>query len=147
MRLMGLDVGDRRIGIALSDPLGFTAQGHSTLERKSNDQVLETIGLLCDEYEVGTIVVGLPLNMNGSIGPRAQLVEEWAEQLSARLGREIVFWDERLTTVSAQRTLLEADLSRKKRKGLVDKIAAVYILQGFLDRQSQNKTVFDKSPG
>ncbi|MEN6390290.1 MAG: Holliday junction resolvase RuvX [Syntrophomonas sp.] len=147
MRLMGLDVGDRRIGIALSDPLGFTAQGHSTLERKSNDKVFETIGRVCDEYEVGTIVVGLPLNMNGSIGPRAELVQEWSEQLGARLGREIVFWDERLTTVSAQRTLLEADLSRKKRKGLVDKIAAVYILQGFLDRQSQNKTVFDKSPG
>lgn len=147
MRLMGLDVGDRRIGIALSDPLGFTAQGHSTLERKSNDQVFATISRLCEEFEVGKIVVGLPLNMNGSHGPRAQLVQEWAEQLGERSGREIVFWDERLSTVSAQKTLLEADLSRRKRKGLVDKIAAVYILQGFLDRQSQNKTAFDKSPG
>lgn len=147
MRLMGLDVGDRRIGIALSDPLGLTAQGHSTLHRKSNDQVLETICRLCDEYEVGKIVVGLPLNMNGSLGPRAQLVQEWAEQLGERSGLEIVFWDERLSTVSAQRVLLEADLSRKKRKGLVDKIAAVYILQGFLDRQSQNKATFDKSQG
>jgi putative Holliday junction resolvase len=147
MRLMGLDVGDRRIGIALSDPLGFTAQGYSTLERKSDDQVLETISRLCDEYEVGKIVVGLPLNMNGSLGPRARLVQEWAEQLGVRSGREVVFWDERLSTVSAQRVLLEADLSRKKRKGLVDKVAAVYILQGYLDRQSQNKTAFDKSPG
>jgi conserved hypothetical protein TIGR00250 len=147
MRLMGLDVGDRRIGIALSDPLGFTAQGYSTLERKSDDQVLETIIRLCDEYEVGKIVVGLPLNMNGSLGPRARLVQEWAEQLGVRSGREVVFWDERLSTVSAQRVLLEADLSRKKRKGLVDKVAAVYILQGYLDRQSQNKTAFDKSPG
>jgi putative Holliday junction resolvase len=144
---MGLDVGDRRIGIALSDPLGFTAQGYSTLERKSDDQVLETISRLCDEYEVGKIVVGLPLNMNGSLGPRARLVQEWAEQLGVRSGREVVFWDERLSTVSAQRVLLEADLSRKKRKGLVDKVAAVYILQGYLDRQSQNKTAFDKSPG
>lgn len=147
MRLMGLDVGDRRIGIALSDPLGFTAQGHSTLERKDNEQVFKAISRLCDEHEVGKIVVGLPLNMNGSLGPRARLVQEWAEQLDIRLGIEIVFWDERLSTVSAERVLLEADLSRKKRKGLRDKIAAVYILQGFLDRQSHNKTAFDKSQG
>lgn len=147
MRLMGLDVGDRRIGIAFSDPLGFTAQGHSTLERKSNNQAFETISQLCNEYEVVKIVVGLPLNMNGSLGPRAELVQEWAEQLSERTGREVVFWDERLSTISATRVLLEADLSRKKRKGLVDKIAAVYILQGFLDRQSQSKTAFDKSQG
>lgn len=147
MRLMGLDVGDRRIGIALSDPLGFTAQGHSTLERKSNNQAFDSIKQLCDQYEVGKIVVGLPLNMNGSPGPRAQMVQEWAGELGEYTSREIAFWDERLSTVSAERVLLEADLSRKKRKGLRDKIAAVYILQGFMDRQSRTQQAFDKSQG
>ncbi len=138
MRIMGLDVGDKRIGIALSDPLGMTAQGHSVLERKGKQRDFQLINDYCQQYEVETIVIGMPLNMNGTRGPRAEIVEEFARGLEQHCGKNIRFWDERLSTVSAEKALLEADLSRKKRKGLRDKIAAVYILQGYLDRQANS---------
>lgn len=139
MRIMGLDVGDKRIGVALSDPLGMSAQGHSVLQRKIKQSDFQTINELCKQYDVETIVIGMPLNMDGTRGPRAKIVEDFARELKQYCGKRIEFWDERLSTVSAERVLLEADMSRKKRKGLRDKIAAVYILQGYLDRQAHTR--------
>ncbi|MFZ5626401.1 MAG: Holliday junction resolvase RuvX [Bacillota bacterium] len=135
MRIMGLDVGDKTIGIALSDPLGWTAQPLKVLRRTSLQQDLAELARLCQEQEVGKIVVGLPRNMNGTYGPRAQLVMEFKEKLEKVLGLPVETWDERLSTLAAERTLLAADVSRARRKQVVDKLAAVVILQGYLDRQ------------
>ncbi|QJC54409.1 Holliday junction resolvase RuvX [Paenibacillus albicereus] len=130
-RLMGLDYGDRRIGVALSDPLGWTAQGLEVLQRKGSE--LERIAQLAAEHEVSEIIVGLPKNMNGTIGPRGEICIAFAEELRQAVHLPVHLWDERLTTVSAQRTLLEADVSRNKRKQVVDKLAAALILQNYLD--------------
>lgn len=138
MRIMGLDVGDKRIGVAISDPMGWTAQPHTVLHRTNPAHDFARLSEQCREWQIEKLVVGLPLNMNGSVGPRAQLVREFAEQLSAVTGIEVEYWDERLSTKSAERTLLEADMSRRKRKGVVDKLAAVYILQGYLDNRSRS---------
>ncbi len=135
MRIMGLDVGEKRIGIAISDPMGWTAQGHSVLQRSVLEADVKNIGKLCRDYEVEKIVVGLPLNMDGSIGPKAREVEEFARSLETDLAIEIAYWDERLTTRSAERVLIEADLSRRRRRQVIDKMAAVHILQGYLDYQ------------
>lgn len=132
-RLMGLDYGDRTIGVALSDPLGLTAQGLEVIRRTKPEQDLHRLQELIRDYEVEEIVVGLPKNMNGTIGPRGEICIAFADQLKHELGLPVHLWDERLTTVSATRTLLEADLSRKKRKAVVDKMAAAYILQGYMD--------------
>jgi len=134
MRILGLDIGDKRIGIAVSDALGFTAQGLKTLERSSTAEDLNYIAGLVKEWEIGRFVAGLPRNMNGTYGPQAEKVKEFMEQVIALVPLEVIYWDERLTTVAAQRALLEGDRSRKKRKQVVDKIAAVFILQGYLDR-------------
>lgn len=133
MRILGLDIGDRTIGVAISDPLGFTAQGVTTVRRKHLEQDIEEILKICKEYTVDTIVSGLPKNMNGTIGTQGEKVQEFCEELKKHIDIEIKFWDERLTTVAAHRAMLEADLSRSKRKKIVDKIAATYILQGYLD--------------
>lgn len=134
MRIMGLDVGDRTIGIAVSDELGWTAQGIETIKRTSITKDLKRLEELINERKVNTIVVGFPKNMNNTIGPRAQKTMEFADVLKETFKDiEIVLWDERLTTSAAQRTLIEADVSRKKRKLVVDKIAAIFILQGYLD--------------
>lgn len=135
MRIMGLDVGEKRIGIAISDPMGWTAQGHSVLQRSALETDIKTIGQLCQDYEVEKIVVGLPRNMDGSIGPKALEVQEFAQLLEKQLDINIAYWDERLTTKSAERVLIEADLSRRRRKQVIDKMAAVYILQAYLDYQ------------
>lgn len=137
MRVLGLDVGDRTIGVAVSDPLGFTAQGITTIRRKKVEVDIEEIIKICNEYNVETIVSGLPKNMNGTIGEQAEKVQEFCSQLKNKADIEIKFWDERLTTVAAHRVMLEADMSRKKRKSIVDKIAATYILQGYLDSISK----------
>lgn len=137
MRILGLDVGDRTIGVAVSDPLGFTAQGITTIRRKSEEHDIEKIIEFCKEYQVETIISGLPKNMNGTIGEQAEKVQRFCAALSEHTDIEIKFWDERLTTMAAHRVMLEADMSRKKRKGLVDKIAATYILQGYLDSLSK----------
>ncbi|MCK9267704.1 MAG: Holliday junction resolvase RuvX [Alkaliphilus sp.] len=132
---MGLDVGDKTIGVALSDPLGWTAQGLKTVRRTGIKKDLQKLGEIIKEYDVKKIVVGLPKNMNGTIGPQCQKVLEFNERLGKRFGDiEIIQWDERLTTVAAERILIEADVGRKKRKEVIDKIAAVHILQGYLDR-------------
>lgn len=137
MRILGLDVGDRTIGVAISDPLGFTAQGITTVRRKSQEMDIEELVKICNQYQVDTIVSGLPKNMNGTIGTQAEKVQEFCAALKEVVNIEIKFWDERLTTVAAHRAMLEADMSRKKRKGIVDKIAATYILQGYLDSLSK----------
>ena len=133
MRVLGLDVGDRTIGVAVSDPLGFTAQGITTIRRKNIETDIAQIVDICSQYNVETIVSGVPKNMNGTIGEQAQKVQSFCEVLKEAVNIEIKFWDERLTTVAAHRVMLEADMSRKKRKSIVDKIAATYILQGYLD--------------
>jgi putative holliday junction resolvase len=137
MRWMGLDYGDRRIGVALSDELGWTAQGHSVLERRKPEEDMEKLRMIAVENGVTDIVVGLPKNMNGSIGPRGELCQAFAEELRAKLGLPVHLWDERLTTVAAERTLLSADVSRKKRKQVIDKMAAALILQGYMDAKSK----------
>lgn len=137
MRIMGLDYGERTIGVALSDTLFWTAQGLKTIHRSPKD--MEELGKIIREYEVGEIVLGYPKNMNGTIGPRAELTQQFAESLKTEFALPVILWDERLTTVAAQRSLIEADLSRAKRKKVVDKMAAVMILQGYLDhRQTKN---------
>jgi len=136
MKIMGLDYGDRRIGVAVSDSLGWTAHGLETIGRRKEGSEFERIAELVKQHEVEEIVVGLPKNMNGTIGPRGEICMAFAEDLRAKLNLPVHLWDERLTTVSAQRTLLDADVSRKKRKGVVDKMAASLILQNYLDSKS-----------
>lgn len=137
MRKMGLDLGTKTIGIAISDELGWTAQGIETLKRHENtDKDLQRIEQLINEYDVSEIVLGYPKNMNGTVGERGQASEQFAELLSARFDLPVHLWDERLTTVAAERMLLSADVSRKKRKNVIDKLAAVIILQGYLDSKT-----------
>ncbi|MCD5401635.1 Holliday junction resolvase RuvX [candidate division NPL-UPA2 bacterium] len=133
MRVLGLDVGDKTIGVALSDELGWTAQGLEVIQRKGLSQDIKRIKEVLSEYQVGEIVVGLPKNMKGKEGKQAKRVQEFLEKLKAGVKLPIRTWDERLTTVAAERTLLEGDLSRAKRKRIIDKIAAQVILQGYLD--------------
>ncbi|WP_206812687.1 Holliday junction resolvase RuvX [Paradesulfitobacterium ferrireducens] len=132
MRIMGLDYGERTIGVAVSDALRLTAQGITTIRRSRTE--LEELEDIIASYEVSEVVLGYPKNMNGTVGPRAQLTEAFAQVLRERFGLPVEFWDERLSTVAAQRSLLEADVSRAKRKKVIDKMAAVVILQGYLDR-------------
>ena len=138
MRILGLDVGSRTVGIALSDEMGWTAQGMETLRFPENqlDQGIPQLAEYIRRYEIQTIVVGLPKNMDGTIGARGQFCLEFGQKLQAELSVDIVFWDERLTTVAAHKYLIEADMSRKKRKKVVDKIASVLILQSYLDSKS-----------
>lgn len=133
MRILGLDVGEKTIGVAVSDELGLTAQGVEVIRRTKLEEDLRRLAEIIDEYSVEEIVVGLPKNMNGTIGPRAEWVMEFVSVLESEFELEIKYWDERLTTVAADRTLIEADVSRKKRKKVVDKLAAMFILQGYLD--------------
>jgi putative pre-16S rRNA nuclease len=134
MRIGGLDVGDRRIGVAISDELGWTAQGLRVVTRTRLEADLAVLRECFAAYEPSTIVVGFPKNMNGTVGPQAEKVRAFATEVEAALGVPVVLWDERLTTVAAERTLLEANVSRAKRRQVVDKVAAVVILQGYLDR-------------
>ncbi|WP_017728597.1 Holliday junction resolvase RuvX [Halalkalibacterium ligniniphilum] len=140
MRALGLDVGDKTIGIAVSDELGWTAQGLETIRRNEEDasKDFEAIAKIVTDYEVERIVVGLPKNMNGTIGPSGERSQKFAEALKEYVPCEFIMWDERLTTVAAERMLISADVSRKKRKKVIDKMAAVMILQGYLDH-SGNK--------
>ena len=138
MRTMGLDIGSHTIGVAVSDELGITAQGLKTLKRKSMEEDLKEIEMIVRQFEIGEIVVGLPKNMDGTIGKQAEIVLNWVKILMDRVNIPVVSWDERLSTVGASKVLLEADLSRKKRKKVIDKLAAVLILQGYLD-QSRKK--------
>ncbi len=133
-RSLSLDVGDKTIGIAVSDLLGLTAQGLETIRRTSNKEDINRLKELIAAYDVENLVIGLPKNMNGTEGERCQLVRSFAEKVGKSCPNvKITFWDERLSTVAAERSLIEADVSRRKRKKVIDKMAAVHILQGFLD--------------
>ncbi len=134
MRIMGLDLGERTIGVAMSDSLGMTAQGIKVVRRVHNEeQEMQELADLIQEYEVNEIVLGYPKNMNGTIGESAKKSEVFAEKLKESFHLPVKLWDERLSTVGAQRALLEADVSRAKRKKVIDKMAAVFILQGYLN--------------
>jgi len=134
LRCLSLDIGDKTIGIAVSDPLGLTAQGIKTIRRTSNKTDLKELGELIAAYEVDTLVIGLPKHMNGTEGERCELVRKFAAKiLDAYPAVKQIFWDERLSTVAAEKSLIAADVSRKKRRKVIDKMAAVYILQGYLD--------------
>lgn len=140
MRIMALDVGSRTIGIACSDALLMTAQGIETIRRTSLENDFNRLRELISEYEVHELVVGMPKNMNGTKGDRAEKTEEFVEKMKAAIDLPVTFWDERLSTVMAERQLIAADVSRKKRKGVIDKMAAVVILQGYLDRLQFSKS-------
>lgn len=140
MRIMALDVGSRTIGIACSDALLMTAQGIETIRRTSLENDFNRLRELISEYEVHELVVGMPKNMNGTKGDRAEKTEEFVEKMKAVIDLPVTFWDERLSTVMAERQLISADVSRKKRKGVIDKMAAVVILQGYLDRLQFSKS-------
>lgn len=139
MRIMGIDYGDSRVGIAVSDPMGWTAQGLETITEKKQEKVFERLLELIKLYNVEKIVVGFPKNMNGTIGPRGELTHKFVENLRQKTGIEIVLWDERLTTVAAHRMLNETNVRGKKRKQVVDTVAAGYILQGYLDSLKLNR--------
>lgn len=134
MRALALDVGDKTIGVAVSDLLGITAQGVETIRRTSNKDDLKRLGELVTQYESTTFIIGLPKNMDGTEGTRCEMVKKFAAKLSVAFPDvKQIFWDERLSTVAATRNLIAADVSRRKRKQVIDKMAAVYILQGWLD--------------
>ena len=139
MRIMSLDVGSRTIGIASSDALLMTAQGIETIRRTSLEKDFNRLQELITEYEVHELVVGMPKNMNGTKGERAEKTEEFVEKMKEVIDLPVTYWDERLSTVMAERQLIAADVSRKKRKSVIDKMAAVVILQGYLDRLQFNK--------
>lgn len=132
-RYIGLDVGDRTIGIAISDPFLLTAQSLMTIKRKSKIEDIEIINDIIKEKEVSKIIVGLPKNMNNTIGPQAKKVKTFVKELKKHTDLDIEYVDERLTTISATRVLIEQNVSRKKRKDVIDSIAATYILQTYLD--------------
>lgn len=135
MRIMGLDFGSKTVGVALSDPLGITAQGLEIVRRTSENKLRKTLArieAIIEEYQVEKIVLGYPKNMNNTEGERVEKTEEFAEMLRRRTGLEVVMWDERLSTVEAQRTMMDAGVRREDRDKYVDKIAATIILQGYL---------------
>lgn len=132
-RILGVDYGDKKIGIAVSDAFGWTAQGLEVIPRRTNGSDVARIQEIVAQYQVTAIVVGLPKNMNNTVGERGEICLAFADKLRETLNLPVHMWDERLTTVIAQRTLIDADVSRKKRKEVVDKMAASIILQGYLD--------------
>ena len=133
-RILALDLGARRIGVAVSDPLGITAQGLETIQRGNGRSDMETLQRLARQYEVGMVLVGQPLNMSGTSGVQAQKAEFFAGQLQKRLGIDVKLWDERLTTAEAQRVLKLSGVSLEKRKAAIDRMSAVILLQSYLDR-------------
>lgn len=135
-RILALDPGTKRIGVALSDELGWTAQPLETFERKSLNVDIAHIHELVRRHEVREIVVGMPIQLNGRMGPAAQSAQQFLEALQAGVGIPVVAWDERLTTKAAEQMLIEADMSRKKRKGAVDRVAAALLLKSYLEHLS-----------
>ena len=136
MRIIGLDYGSHTVGVAMCDPLGITAQGLETIERPAENKLRRTLARIAElvqQYEVTEIVLGFPKNMNNTVGERGEKTLDFKEQLERRTGLPVIMWDERLTTVEANRTLIESKVRREDRKKYVDKLAAVYILQGYLE--------------
>jgi len=134
-RIMGLDIGDKTIGVAVSDLMGLTAQGVKTVKRVGKKKDIEELKAIIKERQVTKIVSGLPKNMNGTLGPQGEKVIKFCELLEQETGIKIEYWDERLSTVAAERTLIQGNVRRENRKGVIDMVAAVIILQGYLDRQ------------
>lgn len=132
---MGLDIGDKTIGVAISDSMLITAQGLKTIKRKNSKVDIEEISNLVRQYNVSKIIVGLPKNMNNTIGPQGEKVLRFVDKLKNKVNVEISFQDERLTTVAAERILIEGNMRREKRKNVIDMVAATYILQTYLDRR------------
>ena len=139
MRTLGLDIGEKRIGVALSDSEGILATALTVIERKSDDTALKNIIALAEEHEVERIVVGLPISLDGSVGPQAQRVQSFADALNERTELPVVTWDERFSTSDAERVLMEAGLKRDKRKKRLDSVAAAFILQGYIDREKGSR--------
>ena len=142
MRIMGLDYGSKTVGVAVSDALLLPAQAVETISRPQETKLRRTLARieeLCREYEIEKIILGFPKNMNNTIGDRAEKSLEFAEMLKRRTGLPVVMWDERLTTVAAERTLMESGVRREHRKEHIDQIAAVFILQGYLDAESNRR--------
>lgn len=140
MRILGLDVGTKYIGVALSDEMGWTAQALTTIERKGIRQDFDAIKILVEDHGVEEVVVGLPIQMDGQLGIQAKKMIVFSQKLHSVLKIPVFHWDERLSTKAAMRPLLEADMSRKKRKKVIDKMAASFILQGYIDRKARQKT-------
>ena len=136
---MGLDVGTKTVGVAVSDELGFSAHPITTVRRTNLRADLHELTRLIAEQDVVRLIVGLPLNMNGSEGPRAEHARKFGEALAEQAQLPVVYWDERLTSVAAERSLIEASVSRKKRKEVIDQVAACLILQGWLDSQTKSE--------
>lgn len=136
---MGLDVGEKTIGLAVTDPLHIMAQPVTTIRRTSLEKDFACIAEKIKEYDIGEIVIGLPLNMDGSSGEKVNVVLLFKDRLSAAIPVPVVTWDERLSTVAMQKTLIDADVSRKKRRQVIDKLAAVFILQGYMDFKKMGK--------
>ena len=132
-RIMGLDIGDKTIGVAVSDLMGLTAQGVTTIKRVGKKKDIEAIKQIIAEKQVNKIVSGLPKNMNGTVGPQGEKVQKFCELLKEETNLPIEFWDERLSTVAAERSLIEGNVRRENRKTVIDMLAAVIILQGYLD--------------
>jgi len=143
MRVMGLDFGSKTVGVAISDPLGLTAQPIEIVRRKEENKLRKTLARLEElvkEYQIESIVLGFPKNMNNTVGDRAEKSLEFKAMLERRTGLEVVMWDERLTTVEAHRTMIESKIRREDRDKYVDALAAVFILQGYLDHIYMNRT-------
>jgi putative Holliday junction resolvase len=138
VRILGLDVGDKRIGVAVSDEMGWTAQPVKTIQRVSRAKDLAAVAELVAEYQAQAVVLGLPRNMDGSLGPQAAKTQAFGRALAEAVAAEVLFWDERWSTKAAERTLLEADLSRAKRRKVLDQVAAGFILQGYLDHRARH---------
>lgn len=139
MRILGLDYGTKTTGVAISDPFGWTAQGVEIIRRNDENNLKDTINRiaqLCEQYQVEKIVLGFPKNMNNTIGERGEKTLEFKEKLEKKIKLPVILWDERLTTAAAESMLISADISRQKRKKVVDKIAAAIILQNYLDAQN-----------
>ena len=142
MRVMGLDYGTKTVGVAISDPLGLTAQGIETIQRKEENKLRRTLARIeeiISEYQVTEIVLGYPKNMNNTVGERAEKSLEFREMLEKRTGLPVIMWDERLTTMAADRTLEETGVHKEDRKQYLDQVAAVFILQGYLDAAAHRK--------
>ena len=136
-RILALDVGRRRIGLAVSDPLGLTAQGLETLQRTNNREDMAALASLAEQWEVALLLIGYPVNMSGEAGRQAEWVREFAERLGSETGLPVKLWDERLTTAEAERVLRQSGISIQKRARAVDRLAAVILLQSYLDAQAQ----------
>lgn len=139
MRKMGLDIGTKRIGVAISDPLGHIAQALTVIERGKFDSEIQKLREIVAEYQIDEIIVGLPLKLNGTVGSQAKAVMEYIDKLGSTLPIPIRGWDERLTTLVAEKVLLSLDVKRAKRKRIVDKVAASVILQSYLDNLRQEE--------